>query len=92
MLGLASLSILLIACATVAESPNGSGGSSAIDRESEDYQLRVISTVSPITSIVENIGGSRIRLQGIIPEGVNSHTFEPAPSIARAMAEVGSGH
>ena len=50
-------------------------------------KLKVVSTVSPITSITENIGGTRIQLRGIIPEGVNSHTFEPAPSTARALAE-----
>ena len=49
--------------------------------------LKVVSTVSPITSIVENIGGTRIDLEGIVPEGVNSHTFEPAPSVARVLAE-----
>ena len=49
--------------------------------------LNVITTVSPITSIVENIGGARIRLEGIVPEGTNSHTFSPAPSVARLMAE-----
>ncbi len=49
--------------------------------------LQVVATVSPITSIVENIGGSRINLQGVVPEGVNSHTFEPAPSVAATLAE-----
>ena len=49
--------------------------------------LKVVTTVSPITSIVENIGGTRIELEGIVPEGVNSHTFAPAPSIARLISE-----
>jgi ABC-type Zn uptake system ZnuABC Zn-binding protein ZnuA len=49
--------------------------------------LKVVTTVSPITSIVENIGGTRITLQGIVPEGVNSHTFEPAPSVAAILAD-----
>jgi ABC-type Zn uptake system ZnuABC Zn-binding protein ZnuA len=48
--------------------------------------LRVVSTVSTITSIVENIGGDRIALEGVVPEGANSHTFEPAPSVATALA------
>lgn len=43
--------------------------------------------MSPITSIVENIGGSRIQLEGVVPEGVNSHTFEPKPSMAKLMAQ-----
>lgn len=49
--------------------------------------LKVVTTVSPITSIVENIGGARIKLEGIVPEGVNSHTFAPAPSVAKLMSE-----
>ena len=48
--------------------------------------LEVVSTVSPITSIVENIGGTRIRLRGVVPEGVNSHSFEPAPSVAAILS------
>ena len=53
---------------------------------SSDARLFVAATVSPITSIVENIGGNRIELHGIVPEGVNSHTFEPAPSVAATLA------
>ena len=52
-----------------------------------ETRLSVVTTVSPITNIVENIGGTRIRLEGVVPEGVNSHTFEPAPSMARLMAQ-----
>ena len=48
--------------------------------------LRVVTTVAPITSIVENVAGNRAQVTGIVPEGVNSHTFRPAPSIARTMA------
>jgi len=57
------------------------------EQSPDDGLLRVVTTVSPITSLVENIGGSRIRLEGIIPEGTNSHTFSPSPSVARVMAE-----
>lgn len=50
-------------------------------------KLSVVTTVAPITSIVENIGGDRIRLQGIVPEGTNSHTFSPSPSVAVTLAQ-----
>lgn len=53
----------------------------------EQAKLKVATTVSPITSIVENIGGTRIELEGIVPEGVNSHTFEPAPSVAALVSD-----
>ena len=50
-------------------------------------KLNVVTTVAPITSIIENIGGDRIQLQGIVPEGTNSHTYEPSPSIAKTLAQ-----
>jgi ABC-type Zn uptake system ZnuABC Zn-binding protein ZnuA len=49
-------------------------------------KLKVVTTVSPVTSILYNVGGDRIELAGIVPEGVNSHTFEPAPSDAKLLA------
>ncbi len=48
---------------------------------------QVVTTVAPITSMVENVAGSRARVTGIVPEGVNSHTFRPVPSDARTLAE-----
>ncbi len=43
-------------------------------------KLNIVSSVSPITNIVKNVGGNRIELTGLVPEGVNSHTFELVPS------------
>lgn len=63
-----------------------SSDSGVKDRPDED-EMVVITTISPITSIVENIGGTRIHLEGIIPEGINSHTYEPAPSVAKVFEE-----
>ena len=49
-------------------------------------KLKVVTTVAPITSIVENISGEKIDLKGIIPEGIDSHTFEPIPSDAKLLS------
>ena len=49
-------------------------------------RLMVVTTVAPLTNIVLNVGGNRIDLEGIIPGGVDSHTFEPSPSDARKLA------
>src|SRR5581483_9534972 len=49
-------------------------------------KLNVVSTVSPLVNIIYNVGGNRIELSGIIPEGTDSHTFEPAPSDAKKLA------
>jgi ABC-type Zn uptake system ZnuABC Zn-binding protein ZnuA len=49
-------------------------------------KLVVATTVAPITSIVANIGGDRIELHGIVPEGTNSHTYEPPPKVAEVLS------
>ena len=61
-------------------------GCSPAASENNSNKLTVVTTVSPITNIIYNIGGDRVNLAGIVPEGVNSHTFEPAPSDAKKLA------
>ncbi|MBP8251942.1 MAG: zinc ABC transporter substrate-binding protein [Herpetosiphon sp.] len=73
-LTLVSLVFVLFACA-------GQNSSSS------NGKLSVVATVSPITNIIHNIGGDKINLIGIVPEGTNSHTFEPAPSDAKHLAQ-----
>jgi len=51
-------------------------------------RLQVGTTVAPITSIVANIGGDRVTITGIVPEGTNSHTFEPKPSVAELLSQI----
>ena len=77
--------VILLAALAVAACGGGSAEQSQ-DGDQEGQRLKVVTTVSPITSIVENIGGSRIQLEGVVPEGVNSHTFEATPSMAKLMA------
>jgi ABC-type Zn uptake system ZnuABC Zn-binding protein ZnuA len=48
--------------------------------------LSIATTVAPITSIVANIaGGTGSVVTGVVPEGTNSHTFEPKPSDAATL-------
>ena len=49
-----------------------------IDQDNNN-KLNVVSSVAPITNIIQNIGGDKINLIGLVPEGVNSHTFEACP-------------
>jgi ABC-type Zn uptake system ZnuABC Zn-binding protein ZnuA len=56
------------------------------DLVDDNGKLNVATTVAPISSIARNIGGDRIDLRGIVPDGTNSHTYEPAPSDARTLA------
>jgi ABC-type Zn uptake system ZnuABC Zn-binding protein ZnuA len=52
----------------------------ACDSEAEDDTLLVVTTVAPLRNIIEEVGGDRITVVALIPEGTNSHTFDPSPS------------
>ncbi len=64
---------------------SGLSGCAASRASEAGHGLRIVTTVAPITSIVANIGGARVQITGLVPEGTNSHTFEPRPSDARAI-------
>jgi ABC-type Zn uptake system ZnuABC Zn-binding protein ZnuA len=63
-----------------------SSGTTSGSAESADDRPLVATTVSPITSIASSIGGDRVRIEGIVPEGTNSHTFEPEPRVAELLS------
>jgi ABC-type Zn uptake system ZnuABC Zn-binding protein ZnuA len=54
----------------------------------EDGRLRILTSVAPITSIVAGVAGDRAMIEGLVPEGTNSHTFDPPPSAAVVLSEV----
>ncbi|CAB4921901.1 unannotated protein [freshwater metagenome] len=58
-----------------------SGGSAGPSAGAGD-RLLVATTVSPITSIASAVAGGLADIEGIVPEGTNSHTFEPEPGTA----------
>ena len=60
------------ACQDVTPLPSGTRPSIAV-------------TVAPITSMVANVVGDLADVTGMVPEGTNSHTFEPPPSIAATL-------
>jgi ABC-type Zn uptake system ZnuABC Zn-binding protein ZnuA len=63
-----------------------SAGASVARRAGGD-KLVVVTTVSPITSIVASVAGDFADVRGLIPEGADSHTFEPPPSAAATLSE-----
>ena len=50
-------------------------------------KLNIVTSVAPITNIVANVAGDRATERGVVPEGVNSHTFEPTPSDAKLLRD-----
>jgi ABC-type Zn uptake system ZnuABC Zn-binding protein ZnuA len=56
------------------------------DAKADGDKLRVVTTVAPITSIAAAVGGDRAIIDGLVPEGTNSHTFDPPPSAAKVLS------
>ena len=72
---------------TVALLAAGAAACGSNDPSADGGKPKVVTTVSPITNIAQNVGGDRVVITGVVPEGENSHEFEPSPSDARVMAE-----
>ncbi len=83
-LTLALVSGLVSACGS-ASTPDTAG--SASGSASGQSGLVVATTVSPLTSIVAAVAGDNVAIEGIVPEGVNSHTFEPEPQAAELLSK-----
>jgi ABC-type Zn uptake system ZnuABC Zn-binding protein ZnuA len=55
-------------------------------KEVSDRAPRIVSTVAPITNLIGlMVAGTSVEVDGIVPEGTNSHTFEPPPSAASVV-------
>ena len=80
IVGIGALVLMLAACSSGGEAATSPSTTNAVPRP------LVATTVSPITSIAAAIGGDRVDVEGIVPEGTNSHTFEPAPQVAELLS------
>jgi ABC-type Zn uptake system ZnuABC Zn-binding protein ZnuA len=86
------LTLMTIACQspqnpTIAPAPTTTANSTQSKNTQSKTKPLVVTTVAPITNIVSNIAGDRVEVKGIIPEGSDSHTFEPRPSDAELLSK-----
>ena len=75
LLALAAMALLAAAACTPAA---GAG---------PHHGVVVATTVAPITDIARTVIGPDATVVGLIPEGVDSHTFEPSPATIRTLAD-----
>jgi ABC-type Zn uptake system ZnuABC Zn-binding protein ZnuA len=50
-------------------------------------KLKVVTTVAPHADLIREIAGDRVELVQLIPDGTDSHTFEPRPSDVRFLQD-----
>jgi len=78
--------ILITGCAGSEQTSNSQNVGCDLGEVVQGRPLKIATTVAPITSIIANIaGGTSTSITGIVPEGTNSHTFEPKPSDAASL-------
>jgi ABC-type Zn uptake system ZnuABC Zn-binding protein ZnuA len=77
------LLFLVLAVALVA----GGCGPSGDDGSPEaPGTLRVVATTTVFADLVRQVGGDEVEVTSLVPKGGEVHTFDPAPSTARAVA------
>ncbi|MFM9037380.1 MAG: metal ABC transporter substrate-binding protein [Actinomycetota bacterium] len=81
--------VTLIACGdSSVESDSPSETPCPVRSAVADGSPLIATTVAPITSIAANIAaGTDTRIIGVVPEGTNSHTYEPPPSVAATLED-----
>lgn len=52
-----------------------------------DDGAAVVTTVAPLTDLVRQVMKGRGEPTGLVPDGVDSHTYEPSPRDARTLSE-----
>jgi ABC-type Zn uptake system ZnuABC Zn-binding protein ZnuA len=80
----ASLALVLLAAACGDDSSDSGGGTTG---GGDGDRLQVVTTVAPLTNIVANVAGDHADITGVIPDGADSHTYEPPASVARTLSE-----
>jgi len=67
------LLVPLIACCVTQQQPSG--------------KLKVVATFYPLYNFAENVGGERVVVTSLIPQGIEPHEFEPSPATIRQLNE-----
>lgn len=76
ILGAALLTaLLLVACSPATQAPQPASA------------LKVLATETFLADIAQNVAGERVRVESLLPIGVDPHTFAPTPKDVQRIAE-----
>lgn len=53
----------------------------------ETGKLKVVASFYPVYDFARNVGGDRVEITTLIPQGIEPHEFEPSPSAIKTISE-----
>ena len=77
--------ILLVLCAVACLAACQPGVRQAASEESQS--LRVLASASFLADIAQNVAGERLKVESLIPSGLDPHAFEPTPRDVARIAD-----
>jgi zinc/manganese transport system substrate-binding protein len=80
----ARASLLLVCVATSGAAASGCGEG---DSEASGAELTVVATTTQVTDLVQNVGGRRVEVHGILDTNADPHDYEPRPSDVGAIGD-----
>ncbi len=57
--------------------------------DDDDKGLGVVVTIAPQEEMARRVGGDLVSVTVMVPEGADPHSYEPAPSQMKSVAEAG---
>lgn len=92
---LAAVTALLLSCGAATRSTGSRSGSQLAAEPPAGDPLRVVAGVLPVRYLAEQIGGTQVRADLMVPPGREPHTYEPTPQqiavLSRAQIYVAVG-
>ena len=82
---IASLLVLGLMLSGCSDARNG--GDSPSDRPTDANALDVVATTTVFADLVQQVGGSHVRVSSLVPAGGEVHTFDPTPADIARVAD-----
>ncbi len=66
----------------------GCKGDTTVNKENNDEdKIHIVASINPIREFAEAVGGDRVSVSILVPEGVEAHDFEPKPRDIELLAK-----
>jgi ABC-type Zn uptake system ZnuABC Zn-binding protein ZnuA len=84
ILGAMAIASALMGCQAVGGSAGATSGPAG---SSEPGALRIVATTTVLADFVRNVGGTKVSVDSLVPNGGEVHTFDPTPADVAKVAD-----